>query len=86
MSGIVTTMENDTQLGVDGAQITIYQDDMEITSTFSDAEGYYSVIGLNEGVYDVVITKSGYISQTIEDIAVNAANLTTQNFELVADQ
>lgn len=49
----------------------------------SDA-GVAAVMGLEPGTYDVVVEAGGHTSQTVENLAVAVANLTTQEVTLAA--
>ena len=85
LAGIVTTLEEEIQVGIEEALITIYAADTVNTSTFTDADGFYKVMGLQEGLYDIEVSKAGFTTQSIEDIMITPANLTEQNFELTPD-
>ena len=80
--GTVTTLQNDTSLGLEGAQISVFAADTLNTTTFTDATGSYMVMGLMEGNYDVSVELEGYTSETASDVEIVAANKTEQRFEL----
>ena len=80
--GTVTTLQNDTSLGLEGAQISVFAADTLNTTTFTDATGSYMVMGLMAGNYDVSVELEGYTSETASDVEIVAANKTEQRFEL----
>jgi hypothetical protein len=92
LTGIITTLNGDEVTPLEGAQISIYSEGTEIaiTTTFSDATGMYTVLGLEAGKYDVVVELVDelveYETQTAEGISVVAANKTIKDFELVVQE
>jgi len=81
--GTITIMEQDTIIGVEGAQVAVFIADTLNTTTFSDIDGGYMLMGLEAGSYSVEVEKEGYIMQTVEEVQINAANKTVQDFELI---
>lgn len=65
-----------------GAQVSIFAADTLNTTTFTDVDGNYAVLGLDAGTYKVTVEANGYISQTVDNVEIVVANATTQNFEL----
>jgi len=52
-------------------------------SDYTDDDGYYKITGLDEGYYDLKASKSGYESDTLHDVHVNAGQTTSgQDFHL----
>ena len=51
--GTITTIEQDTIVGVDGAQVAVFIADTLNTTTFSDVDGGYTLMGLEAGSYTV---------------------------------
>lgn len=86
ISGMVTTVEETDAIGLEGALITLFAADTLNTTTFTDASGMYSLMGVEGGTYDVMAEAEGYLSETAEGIVVAAANKTTVDFELTADE
>ncbi|MCE2612178.1 DUF4382 domain-containing protein [Flavobacteriaceae bacterium D16] len=72
-----------TTPGLEGAQIALFAADTLNTTTFTDVDGNYMVMGLDPGAYNVEVQLEGYESQTAEGITVVAGNKTVQDFELV---
>ncbi|SHJ06135.1 Carboxypeptidase regulatory-like domain-containing protein [Arenibacter nanhaiticus] len=85
LTGLVTTVQDNAMLGLEGAQVAVFAADTLHTTTFTDASGGYTVLGLAAGSYDVDVALEGYGSQTAEDIDIVAANKTVQDFELTVE-
>lgn len=84
LSGLIYTVQEETQVVLEGAQVEIFAADTLNTTTFSDETGAYTVLGLTTGNYDVVVELEGYEMQTLEDVEISAANKTIEDFELIA--
>ena len=50
--------------------IAIYQNDVLITGTETDFEGYFSFTDLKSGIYDVVFSYTGYIDLKISGVII----------------
>ncbi len=84
--GSVTGVEQDSTITtVEGAQVAVIVSDTINTTTFTDVDGAYMLMGLDAGSYNVEVQKEGYIMQTTEEVQINAANKTVQDFELVKE-
>ena len=83
LSGMVSTLQEDLVVGLEGAQVAVFAADTLNTTTFSDADGYYKVLGLSAGSYDVEVELDGYQIQTAADIEIIAGNRTVQDFNMV---
>ncbi|MEB8329096.1 DUF4382 domain-containing protein [Flavobacteriaceae bacterium KMM 6897] len=101
LTGLITTLNGDeVTTPLEGAQVSIYpegtdfSEGTEITTTFSDATGMYTVLGLEAGTYDVVVElvvesvdeTVTYETQIAEGIDVVAANKTIKDFVLVVQE
>lgn len=85
LSGVVTTtLEDESIVGLEGANVAVYQDGMQITSTFTDADGAYSIMGLDAGSYTVEVVLEGYNTISSDGVIIVEANKTLQDFELEA--
>lgn len=84
LSGMVYTIQEEEQVGLEGAQIEVFAAGTLNTTTFSDETGAYTVLGLAPGTYDVVVALEGHEAQTVEDVQITVANKTTEDFELIA--
>ena len=85
LAGLITEVEEGTNVGVEGAQVAVFIADTLNTTTFSDVDGGYMIMGLEAGAYTVEVEKEGYMMQTVEDVQINAANKTVQDFQLVLE-
>lgn len=83
--GTITAVEQDSIIGVEGAQVAVFIADTLNTTTFSDVDGGYMLMGLEAGSYKVEVEKEGYAMQVIEEVKIDAANKTVQDFELVKE-
>lgn len=84
LAGMVTTIQEEVAIGLEGAQVSIFAADTLNTTTFTDETGAYMVMGLMSGDYDVTVELDGYSEQTVEDIEIITGNKTVQDFELNA--
>ena len=84
--GFITAIEEDKTVGVEGAQVAVFIADTLNTTTFSDVDGGYMIMGLEAGSYTVEVEKEGYIMQTAEEVQINAANKTVKDFELILEE
>jgi len=82
LAGIITEISEEVSVSIEGVQVSIFDGDTQITSTFTDADGRYMIMGLEAGSYTVKIEKEGYGLQTFSDIEINAANKTELDVEV----
>ncbi len=85
LAGNVSTLEEETPVALEGAQISVFAADTLNTTSFTDVDGNYAVLGLEAGMYEVVAELEGYISSDTLDVQIDAANVTTQDFVLEVD-
>lgn len=84
-SGRINGMVDDTNGDpLDNTQVSVIQDTV-VTSTHTNEDGEYSIIGVEEGIYSVMFEKDGYSSVTKENINVTAANATEVNATLESE-
>lgn len=83
LAGLVSTMENEEEIGLEGATVSVFAADTLNTSTFTDETGNYMILGLMEGSYDVMVELEGYETQTAEEVTIMAGNKIIQDFDLV---
>lgn len=86
LMGVITEVKEDAIEGVEGAQVAIFVADTLNTTTFSDIDGGYMIMGLAAGTYTVAVEKEGYLMQTTEAVQITAANKTVQDFELLLEE
>jgi len=84
LAGMVTTLQEEVAVGMEGAQVSIFAADTLNTTTFTDETGAYMVMGLLSGNYDVTVELDGYVAQSVEDLEIAAGNKTVQDFEINA--
>jgi len=60
----------------------VEQDTFEITSAYTDEEGYYAMPGIQAGFYSLSATLEGFDTVTFESVELVEGNLTVQNFTL----
>lgn len=85
LAGTVTTLQEEVAVGLEGAQVAVFAADTLNTTTFTDADGKYMVMGLLAGTYDVEVELSTYQKQSVTDIEIVAGNKTSQDFVLSAE-
>lgn len=83
LAGMVTTLQ---EVRLEGAQVAVFAADTLNTTTFTDVDGKYMVMGLLAGTYDVEVELGTYQKQRVADIEVVAGNKTSQDFILVAGE
>ncbi len=86
LAGKVTTLQEEVAVGLEGAQVAVFAADTLNTTTFTDADGKYMVMGLMAGSYDVEVELSAYQKESVTDIEIVAGNTTSQDFILVAGE
>lgn len=82
IKGIVATAEDST---IADAEVWVTQD-TTIATTFSDSTGFYSLIGLPEGIYDLRAVKADFDTTTISNVTVTSGNISTVNITLNEQQ
>ncbi|MDC6350776.1 DUF4382 domain-containing protein [Zeaxanthinibacter sp. PT1] len=82
LQGKILTPDADTEIAVDGASVTVYDGDTEITATASGSDGGYVIMGLPAGIYNIVVTKAGFITSEEVEVEIVAANKTVTDFQL----
>ena len=85
LMGIISEIKEETSVGVEGAQVAVFVADTLNTTTFSDIDGGYMIMGLDAGSYTVEVEKEGYSILKEEEVKVNAANKTVRDFELIME-
>ncbi len=86
LMGMITEIKEETSVSVEGAQVAVFVADTLNTTTFSDMDGGYMIMGLDANSYTIEVQKEGYVMQTTVDIQINAANKTAQDFELILEE
>ncbi|MBC2840553.1 DUF4382 domain-containing protein [Robiginitalea sp. SC105] len=86
ISGFVTELSDAEEAPVlEDVQISIIAPDgTVVTTTATNPEGAYAVMGLDAGTYTVLAELDGYEAAEASEVTVVAGNRTSVNFELVA--
>ncbi len=72
----------DTDALLPGVSVWIEQDETEIASASTDVLGYYAILGITAGFYDVIAGSDGFYNDTVEGVQIVEGNLTVQDFVL----
>ncbi len=85
LSGLVSTIEDEESIGLEGATVTVFETGSldPIMTAPTDDNGNYTIMGLIAGSYDVMVELEGYETQTAEEITIVAGNKIIQDFDLV---
>ena len=82
---IIGTVSDASSTLLADAQIWLEQDSV-VATTYTNFDGYYAMLGILAGTYDIYCTKSGYDTVSVPVIEVLPANLTQQDFVLTLQQ
>ena len=85
LSGKVVTLEEEMEIGLEGAQISVIATDTLNTTGFTDIDGNYTIMGLTAGTYEVLAEAVGFIVSDTVEVQIDAANKTIQDFLLEAE-
>lgn len=78
VSGTVTTTTDDVTSPVGNVAVTAYDDDGEdVTTTFTEDDGTYALMGLPTGAYRVEFSATGFADAEVVDVAVQAGQETS---------
>ncbi len=78
IAGTVTTLdENDDLVPLANASVTAFKGDEEISSTSTEEDGTYMLIGLSAGSYRVEFSATGYDDMEVFDVVVTAGETTS---------
>lgn len=83
-AGRIAGTVSDTTATLEGAQVSVYTGNELYTTTFTDANGSYTLLGIPAGSYKVVVEAEGFVTTSTENIEVTAANATQKDFTLEA--
>ncbi|WP_289644721.1 DUF4382 domain-containing protein [Maribacter aestuarii] len=81
LAGKVTTVLEDISLPLEGAEVKVFNE-TDTTTTFTDIDGRYMIMGLEAGTYNTAALLDGYVSSDTLEVAIVAANKTLQDFML----
>ena len=78
VSGTATTTTDDAASPVGNVAVTAYgEDDEEVTTTFTEDDGTYALMGLPTGTYRVEFSATGFADAEVVDVAVQAGETTS---------
>ncbi len=86
LKGMITEKIEDENVGVEGVQVAVFIADTLNTTTFSDIDGGYMIMGLDAGSYTVEVEKMDYLMQTVTEVQIDAANQTVLDFEIQIEE
>jgi hypothetical protein len=66
---------------LENASVWIYGDTL-VNSSFTDAEGFYALLGIPAGLYSMSAVKEGFDTITVTGVTIVEGNLTVQDFTL----
>jgi hypothetical protein len=78
VEGVVVDADDVAMAGV---SVRIEQDEV-IASTSTEDDGYYSMLAIDPGLYNLIAEIEGFETDTIEDVQIVEGNRTVQNFKL----
>lgn len=84
ISGEVTNVTDESV--IPNATVTVSQNGEVIASALTDDQGYFKILGLPSGAYNVKVEKTGFGSMIIEAVAVSAGNEVTADMILTPAQ
>lgn len=85
LSGQVKTINGIDPLEMEGVQIGVMVSDTLHTTTFTDTNGAYMVLGLHEGSYRVLAEKTGFLTSSEDRVTITPGEVTEQDFELLPE-
>jgi hypothetical protein len=78
---IIGFVSDSTASPIPDAQVWLEQDST-VTTTYTNTDGHYGMLGILAGTYDIYCTKAGYDTVSAMGIEVIPANMTQQDFVL----
>ncbi|MDX1332874.1 MAG: DUF4382 domain-containing protein [Robiginitalea sp.] len=86
LTGSVTELMEEMEVGLEGALVSVIAADTVYKSVASGPDGNYLIDGILAGSYRAVAEKDTYISSDTVDIEIAVANRTLQNFLLQKEE
>ncbi|WP_297097459.1 DUF4382 domain-containing protein [uncultured Draconibacterium sp.] len=83
LKGTVTDEEDSP---IEGAQVSVYAADTLYTTSFTEENGDYKIIGIEAGIFDVEFEKEGYNTSREEGVEITVENTTKLNAVLTAEE
>lgn len=80
VEGIVT---DDSQIALEGVNVSLLDaESNEIVNAVTDVDGFYALIGVPEGTYQLVAIKTDYEDFTVDNVVVKSGNKTELDVEM----
>jgi hypothetical protein len=74
---------NGTNVPLENALVSLYQNSEVITTALTDAEGKFKIIGIPSGTYSLSVEKEGFESVEVKNIVVTKKQEVVKNIKLV---
>ena len=71
---------------IEGAEVSVFVADTLNTTTFTDIDGNYAVLGLDPGTYTINVEADRYPSTSEEGVVITMGSDTVQDFELIIEE
>ncbi|QHE62502.1 hypothetical protein FHE72_16855 [Rossellomorea vietnamensis] len=78
---LVGTIQDPNSAAIPGATVTVFQNNIQISTVVTDANGQYMVPGLPPGSYSVVVSAPNYTTETVAAM-IESGQTTTLNVTL----
>jgi len=86
LKGVITGIEENIAQGpIEGVQVGVFIADTLNTTSFTDADGAYMIMGLDAGTYTIEVDKDPYVVQTLDGVEITAGGTTVRDFEIVVE-
>ncbi|WP_456458887.1 DUF4382 domain-containing protein [Reichenbachiella sp.] len=83
LTGHVTDISS--SLAIEGVQLSVFAADTLNTSTFTDSDGNYTVMGLLPGSYSITAEQNDYLTETVENVDIQIGEKTKVDIELILE-
>lgn len=82
---LIGNVTDANEIVIEGAQVSIIAADTVYTTSFTNENGAYAILGVDAGTFKVEYAKEGFHTTTIENVEIVAGNATTQDTILEAE-
>jgi len=82
---LLGSVSDTSNVAIEGAQVSIIAADTVYTTSFTDENGDYAILGIDGGTYNVRYEREGYEMSTIENIEIVAGNATDKDVQLTEE-
>jgi hypothetical protein len=77
------TVSNGEEKTIENAMVTLFSQNDTITSAITDSKGYYAIIGVPEGLYEIECNHEDYTKTDLNDIEVISGEKKRKDFVLM---